>query len=320
MGTLRDNELITQFTIRQKRQIIHTCALQKGTKDVNTFVFWYSTANVTTVRWNNVKTTPKPSKSKSDCTKNLEKQGQESTPTNKCGKERINRSQDPVQEPNELTRKLDASGIFLQPHPARLRRGGNHQTNGGRHGLGMNIELFFHHNCKVFHSQAVAISNVSDGWCKHYTNPTHISHFRTREFFSRGSSLCLCLIKQSSSHLASHVSCAVVVVFLIDVSCTCHSHSKSDFLTVPFTWRWSLRRTTTRSDVRPIGWIELTYSIYTHFPKDRNCDICKKTKTTRAPCRKRTGTAIPQAEIFGDLILADHKVLSEGCESRNNHR
>ena len=24
--------------------------------------------------------------------------------------------------------------------------------------------------------------------------------------------------------------------------------------------------------------------------------------------------------IFGDLITADHKVLSEGCESRNNHR
>ena len=129
--------------MRQKRQIIRTCALQKGIKDVNTFVFWYSTANVTTVRWNNVKTAPKPSKSKSDCTKNLEKQGQESTPTNKCGKERINRSQDPVQEPNELTRKLDGNGTFLLPHPARLRHGGNHQTNGGRHGLGMNIELFF---------------------------------------------------------------------------------------------------------------------------------------------------------------------------------
>ena len=27
-----------------------------------------------------------------------------------------------------------------------------------------------------------------------------------------------------------------------------------------------------------------------------------------------------RAENFGDLITADHKVLSEGCESRNNHR
>ena len=61
-------------------------------------------------------------------------------------------------------------------------------------------------------------------------------------------------------------------------------------------------------------------SLYIHIPKDRNCEICKKTKITRAPCRKRTGEAIPRAENFGDLITADHKVLSEGCESRNNQR
>ena len=30
--------------------------------------------------------------------------------------------------------------------------------------------------------------------------------------------------------------------------------------------------------------------------------------------------AVPRAENFGDLITADHKVLSESCESRNNHR
>ena len=29
---------------------------------------------------------------------------------------------------------------------------------------------------------------------------------------------------------------------------------------------------------------------------------------------------VPKAENFGDLITADHKVLSEGWESRNNHR
>ena len=62
------------------------------------------------------------------------------------------------------------------------------------------------------------------------------------------------------------------------------------------------------------------HSIYTHFPKDRNCDICMKTKTTRALCRKRTGAVVLRAEKFGDLMTADHKVLSEGCESRNNHR
>ena len=62
------------------------------------------------------------------------------------------------------------------------------------------------------------------------------------------------------------------------------------------------------------------HSIETLFPKDRNCDICMRTKITRAFCRKRTGTAVPRAEIFGDLITADYNALSEGCESRNNHR
>ena len=37
-------------------------------------------------------------------------------------------------------------------------------------------------------------------------------------------------------------------------------------------------------------------------------------------CRRRTGNAIPRAESFGDLITADHKVLSDAFESRNNHR
>ena len=63
-----------------------------------------------------------------------------------------------------------------------------------------------------------------------------------------------------------------------------------------------------------------THSIYTHFPKDRNCEVCLRIIKTRAPCRRRTGAAILRAENFGDLITADHKVLSEGCESRNNHR
>ena len=62
------------------------------------------------------------------------------------------------------------------------------------------------------------------------------------------------------------------------------------------------------------------HSVYTHFPKDRNCEICQRTKITRAPCRRRNSGAVPRAENFGDLITADHKVLSESCESRNNHR
>ena len=40
------------------------------------------------------------------------------------------------------------------------------------------------------------------------------------------------------------------------------------------------------------------HSVYTHFPKDRNCEICKRTKITRAPCRRRNGEAVPRAEHF----------------------
>ena len=76
----------------------------------------------------------------------------------------------------------------------------------------------------------------------------------------------------------------------------------------------SLERTPTRS-------VELgKNSVYNHFPEDRNCEICQRTKIARAPCRRRIGGAVPRAETVGDLMTADYKVLSENCESRNNHR
>ena len=63
------------------------------------------------------------------------------------------------------------------------------------------------------------------------------------------------------------------------------------------------------------------HSIFTHFPKCRDCDVCLRTQISRAPCRRRTGEAsILRAGKFGDLVTADHKVLNEECESRNNHR
>ena len=62
------------------------------------------------------------------------------------------------------------------------------------------------------------------------------------------------------------------------------------------------------------------HSVYTHFPKDRNCVICQRTKITRDPCRRRNEGSVLRAENFGDLITADHKVFTENCESRNNHR
>ena len=52
------------------------------------------------------------------------------------------------------------------------------------------------------------------------------------------------------------------------------------------------------------------HSVETHFQKDRNCEICMRTKITRAPYRRRIGEATPRAIFFfGDLIAADHKVL-----------
>ena len=62
------------------------------------------------------------------------------------------------------------------------------------------------------------------------------------------------------------------------------------------------------------------HSVLFHFPKDRKCEICQRTKITRAPCRRSTGTVVLRAENFCDLITADHKVRSDNCESRNNHR
>ena len=46
------------------------------------------------------------------------------------------------------------------------------------------------------------------------------------------------------------------------------------------------------------------HNVYTHFPRDRNCEICKRTKITRAPCRRRNGEAVPRAVNFGDLIVS----------------
>ena len=52
--------------------------------------------------------------------------------------------------------------------------------------------------------------------------------------------------------------------------------------------------------MEPRAYVELgsgKHSVFTHFPKDPNCEICLKTKITRA-----------SAEKFGDLIAPDHKL------------
>ena len=36
--------------------------------------------------------------------------------------------------------------------------------------------------------------------------------------------------------------------------------------------------------------------------------------------QKSIGEVVPRAIFFGDLLTADHKILGQGCESRNTHR
>ena len=54
--------------------------------------------------------------------------------------------------------------------------------------------------------------------------------------------------------------------------------------------------------------------------RKRNCEVCLRTMMTRALCRRRNGKAVLRGERFGDWMTADHKVLNEEGESRNNHR
>ena len=62
------------------------------------------------------------------------------------------------------------------------------------------------------------------------------------------------------------------------------------------------------------------HSVKTHFPKYRNCEICKRTKITGPHAEDAMAKPFLRAVNFGDLMTADHKVLSDNCESRNNHR
>ena len=48
-------------------------------------------------------------------------------------------------------------------------------------------------------------------------------------------------------------------------------------------------------------------------------EICQRLIPLQGPrAEDANGGAVPRAEIFGDLITPDHKVLSGEC--RNNHR
>ena len=61
-------------------------------------------------------------------------------------------------------------------------------------------------------------------------------------------------------------------------------------------------------------------SIYTHFPKDRNCDVCLRTKITKASCRRRTGEVLPRAEKVWCLDNSGSQSPQRGGEFRDNQR
>ena len=61
----------------------------------------------------------------------------------------------------------------------------------------------------------------------------------------------------------------------------------------------------------------------THFPKHPKCEVCRRTKVTRAPCKDNSDDRwdrILIAENFGDTITADYKVLNENQESILHHK
>ena len=59
-----------------------------------------------------------------------------------------------------------------------------------------------------------------------------------------------------------------------------------------------------------------SHNLFTHYPKDPNCNLCRITESTRARCRtkSRNRKSDARSEKFRDLITADSKVLNEESE------
>ena len=55
-------------------------------------------------------------------------------------------------------------------------------------------------------------------------------------------------------------------------------------------------------------------NVFTDYPKDPSCEVCKKTKTIRASCKIK-----PKKRKFGDLITPDQTILNVENESRCGH-
>jgi len=65
------------------------------------------------------------------------------------------------------------------------------------------------------------------------------------------------------------------------------------------------------------------HNIFTHFPKDKHCDICNASKIQNAACKTKADPALdslPEPEAFGDALTADHAIINEDDKSRSNDR
>ncbi len=65
------------------------------------------------------------------------------------------------------------------------------------------------------------------------------------------------------------------------------------------------------------------HNIWTRFPKDMTCDICRACKTDRAHCRSREPGAVDALPIplnFANALTADHAIINEDDKSREEDR
>ena len=56
------------------------------------------------------------------------------------------------------------------------------------------------------------------------------------------------------------------------------------------------------------------HCIYTHFPKDRNFEVCLRTNKIRAPCIRRTGETVPRAENVVTIMSFSMFSSSHSCD------
>ena len=63
--------------------------------------------------------------------------------------------------------------------------------------------------------------------------------------------------------------------------------------------------------------------VFTHYLQDPNCDVCKKTKTSRARCNikhEKNVDGIALSTKCGDLITEEHNILNVENETKCGHR